>query len=92
MPRVLNRHRDAPTPGAVYIGRPSRWGNPFQIGRDGSREEVIQKFRVYLWGNPALLAAVRRELAGRDLLCSCKPKACHGDPLLVAANAPTPAC
>jgi len=27
----------------VYIGRPSKWGNPFVIGRDGSRADVIAK-------------------------------------------------
>ncbi|MDQ5843653.1 MAG: DUF4326 domain-containing protein [Thermoproteota archaeon] len=30
----------------VYIGRPSKWGNPFKIGKDGSREEVIQRCPV----------------------------------------------
>jgi hypothetical protein len=30
----------------VYIGRPSKWGNPFQIGRDGTRDEVIAKYRA----------------------------------------------
>jgi len=33
----------------VYIGRPSLLGNPFQIGRDGTREDVIAKYRVWLW-------------------------------------------
>jgi hypothetical protein len=36
----------APARGRVYIGRPSKWGNPFVIGRDGSREEVIEKYRA----------------------------------------------
>lgn len=38
--------RESAAPGRVYIGRPSKWGNPFVIGRDGSREEVIEKYRV----------------------------------------------
>jgi hypothetical protein len=32
----------------VYVGRPSKWGNPFVIGRDGSREEVIAKYRAWI--------------------------------------------
>lgn len=31
----------------VYIGRGSPFGNPFQIGRDGDRKQVIEKYRVY---------------------------------------------
>jgi len=32
----------------VYIGRPSKWGNPFVIGRDGSRADVIAKYRTWI--------------------------------------------
>ena len=49
MRRVLNASvvGKAPTPGRVYFGRPSEWGNPFDW-RDGSREDVIAKYRA--WG------------------------------------------
>jgi hypothetical protein len=68
----------------VYIGRPSKWGNPFEIGRDGTREEVIAKFAEQLGPNGR--ACARRELAGKVLGCWCAPKACHGDVLAEVAN------
>lgn len=71
----------------VYIGRPSKWGNPFKIGRDGSREEVIEKFRKYIADHPTLAQEAREELCGKNLVCYCAPLACHGDVLLEIANA-----
>jgi len=66
----------------IYIGRPSKWGNPFIIGSDGSLEEVIQKYEEWIKTQPALLAALP-ELKGKILGCWCKPKhACHGDVLV----------
>lgn len=73
----------------VYIGRPSRFGNPFVIGRDGTREEVIAKYRAWIMTQPDLLAALP-ELRGQDLLCWCAPKPCHGDVLLELANQELP--
>lgn len=69
----------------VYIGRPSKWGNPFIIGRDGTREEVIAKYEVWLKNNAELMAALP-ELKGKTLGCWCAPRACHGDVLLRLAN------
>lgn len=87
MPRVLNKYKDSPLPeNAVYIGRPSIWGNPFVIGKDGTREEVIEKYSKWLQSNPKMLDAVQRNLAGKDLVCFCAPHACHGDVLLHWAN------
>jgi len=86
MPKVLNKYKDAIPEGAVYIGRPSKWGNPFAIGIDGSREEVIVKYRIWLLAQPAMIAQVKRDLSGKDLVCFCAPKACHGDILLDVAN------
>lgn len=71
---------------AVYIGRPSRFGNPFQIGRDGTRDEVIAKYREYIMARPTLQEAARSELRGKELVCWCAPEACHGDVLLEIAN------
>jgi len=85
--KVLNKYEDGMPTGAVYIGRPSKWGNPFVINRDGTREEVIAKYRIWLLGQPAKVAAAKRELAGKDLVCFCAPKGCHGDVLLEVANA-----
>ncbi|MCF4130102.1 DUF4326 domain-containing protein [Methylobacterium sp. SyP6R] len=86
MCRVLNKRTDAHD-GAVYIGRGSKWGNLFVIGRDGTRAEVIAKYVVWLADQHHLLRALD-ELRGRDLLCWCAPLACHGDLLkyLAAAN------
>lgn len=87
MPKVLNKKRDLiPIGTAVYIGRPSPYGNPFVIGPDGSREEVVEKFQKYLVNTPELLGMVRLELRGKDLVCFCAPELCHGDVLLHYAN------
>ena len=69
----------------VYIGRPSKWGNPFEIGRDGDRETVIRKYRDWIQTQPQLLAALP-ELKGKVLGCWCAPKPCHGDVLSEMAN------
>lgn len=87
-PRVLNKNQTKITPeGAVYIGRPSKWGNPFVVGRDGSRDEVIEKYRDWLFTSRLdLREDARRELHGKDLVCWCAPLPCHGDILLEIAN------
>jgi len=64
----------------VYIGRPSRWGNPFRIGRDGTREEVVAKYREWAAHNHAVQERLH-ELKGMTLGCYCKPAECHGDVL-----------
>lgn len=86
MPEVLNRNRHGVPQDATYVGRPSRWGNPFKIGRDGDRDEVIAKYRSFLNRSPELKALAREELAGRDLVCWCAPEPCHADVLLEVAN------
>lgn len=87
MCRVLNALivGKAAAPGRVYIGRPSKWGNPFVTGRDGARDQVIAKYRAWLESQPALLDALD-ELRGQDLVCWCAPEACRGDVLLELAN------
>lgn len=69
----------------VYIGRPSKWGNPFEIGTDGDREAVIEKYREWIVQQPDLMAALP-ELRGNTLGCWCAPKACHGDVLAELAD------
>jgi hypothetical protein len=69
----------------VYIGRPTKWGNPFRIGRDGSRLEVIRKYRSWIMGNDDLLASLH-ELKDKRLGCFCSPKRCHGDILVELSN------
>lgn len=66
----------------VSIARPSRFGNPFKIGRDGTREEVISKYHLWFYARLAAEPDFRRAvelLAGRTLGCWCRPLACHGD-------------
>lgn len=65
----------------IYIGRPSKWGNPFSIGKDGSREEVIQKYRNWIVNQEHLMNDLS-ELKGKVLGCWCSPAACHGDVLV----------
>lgn len=65
----------------VYIGRPTKWGNPFVIGRDGTRAEVIEKFRAYAKSNKEIFADLD-ELYDKTLGCYCAPQPCHGDVLL----------
>ena len=86
MCKVLNRHASDSHADAVYIGRGSKWGNPFRIGIDGDRAAVIAKYECWLRNQHHLLRALD-ELRGCNLLCFCAPKACHGDLLLRLANA-----
>ncbi len=79
--RELVVHRNK-APFDVYIGRPSKWGNPFVIGRDGTRAEVIEKYRAYIQSKGYDFS----ELRGKVLGCWCKPLACHGDVLVELAN------
>lgn len=65
----------------VYIGRPSKWGNPFLIGRDGTREEVVAKYREWIVTQEDLLKDIG-ELHNKVLGCWCSPESCHGDVLL----------
>ena len=71
----------------VYIGRPGPWGNPFQIGKDGTRAEVIAKFREWFLSQPQMVERAKRELRGKVLGCWCSPQTCHGDVLSEMANA-----
>lgn len=73
----------------VFIGRPSIFGNPFVIGTDGTRREVIQKYKQYfdnrIRTDIQFQAEVER-LRGLKLGCYCKPKACHGDIIALHLN------
>jgi len=67
----------------VYIGRGSKWGNPFKIGPDGSRYQVIEKYRqwIQLPEQQHLIDSLD-ELTGQLLGCYCSPDDCHGDVLV----------
>ena len=90
MARIVNlkREPDAIANGAVPIDRRSPWGNPFVMGRDGTRAQVIARYRAHLWrrmraGEIAVEALAA--LNGRDLACHCAPLPCHGEVLARAA-------
>jgi len=96
---VVNK-RDVGERYDVYIGRPSKWGNPFshyisrpQAGSSSrgvtlvaSRKEAIEAYKAYLKTRPDLLRAIKKELGGRILACWCSPLPCHGDILAAIAN------
>jgi Domain of unknown function (DUF4326) len=101
----LRGRKDRRVPeGAVYVGDAthrggwrlpkSRWANPFKSDRpdkrrDGSRDEVIDKYRAWLIQQPDLMAALP-ELEGLDLACWCYPERCHAEVLLELASPKPP--
>ena len=76
---------------AVYVGRPTRWGNPYPVEEFG-RAEAIRKFRLLFERheqglNTEFPIPSVEELRGKDLACWCPlDKACHADVLLEVAN------
>lgn len=88
MAAVLNKYSAAKEQiaGAANCMRGSRYGNPFKIGamwrgQPMTRDDVCDRFEAEVL--PSLDVS---ELRGRDLLCCCKPRRCHCDPILVKAN------
>jgi hypothetical protein len=83
---IVNR-RD--TDLGVYVGRPSVFGNPFEIGRDGTRSEVIEKYEDYFVNKlgissatfyPAFMQLVEIARNGDLMLaCWCYPQRCHAE-------------
>lgn len=81
MPSVFNKRYGAPV-GSVYVGRPTKWGNPFVIGEHGDRHDVVRLYAEWLPSSGLNVS----ELRGKDLVCWCAPEACHADVLLREAN------
>lgn len=85
---------DRPAPGEyVYIGRnvgDGYFGNPYIVGRDGDRHEVLMKYKQYflrrVLTDPEFYHRVQA-LKGRVLVCHCKPRDCHGDIIASYLNA-----
>jgi hypothetical protein len=67
------------------VDRRTVWGNPFVIGPDGDRDEVVAKHRAWLLRQDDLLARIV-ELEGQRLGCWCAPLPCHADLLAELAN------
>lgn len=69
----------------IYVGRPSRWGNPWKVQSNCSREEAIRRYEASL--TPEFIETTRRELRGKNLACWCPLDGpCHADVLLRIAN------
>ena len=77
-------------PETVYVGRPTRWGNPYQTSAM-TRCQAVRFFRVR-WERLAKTKSGRDDLEllrGKNLACWCRRSdACHADVLLELANTP----
>ena len=90
MPRIVNLKHEpgAVARGAVRIDRRTRWGNPYRIGPDGTRDEVIARYRAHLWRRIRSGEIALADLAAIDgcvYACWRHPRPCHGTVLARAA-------
>lgn len=71
----------------VYVGRPTKWGNPFPVKSCG-RDEALRRYEGGLRSCPDMVAMAKSELAGKILACWCAPKGGVGidDPLICHAQ------
>lgn len=84
MTKVININHTAATD-YVPIGRGTLWGNPYKIGKHGTREEVIRRYRIDIVKRLLIEEGLVDELMkldGKTLGCYCKPESCHGDVLV----------
>lgn len=75
---VVNIHRSAEYD--IYAGRPSLLGNPFVLGRDGTRDEVVAKYEEQAWNRMQVDEKFRKAILaceGKRVACFCYPKNCH---------------
>ena len=86
MAELYNKRNKRWPEDAVYVGRPTIWGNPFLEGLDGTREEVCVKYEEYINRSPYLTKIIKERLKGKNLVCWCVPLRCHGETLLKIAN------
>lgn len=73
---------------AVYVGRPTAYGNPFVLRHEKDRDKILIQYATWLMDDKQrwLRDHMRRNLRGRHLVCWCSPKACHADIVLIVAN------
>lgn len=82
---------------AVYIGRynaehnlkRSPFANPHKLSPDEERGATIQKYKEWLWDELLSQRITKKQLLdldGKNLVCYCKPKACHGDVIVAAVK------
>lgn len=93
MPRRIQRRRTKGwrmPAGAVYVGRGTKWGNPYRVEAGADPRAVIRAYRALL-ARETIRAEIRRALAGKDLACWCPlDRPCHADVLLAIANEAAP--
>ena len=71
----------------ICVTRPSRWGNPYRVGQDGTAHECVDRFWECFVQDVAYRADVKTALVGKNLACYCSLTApCHADVLLQWAN------
>lgn len=70
----------------VNIMRPGPWGNPYVIGVDGDRDEVLRKYSSSVLSEAGFREQVESALRGKTLVCCCAPEPCHGIYLARVAN------
>lgn len=87
-PRLLNKRTDRIGPDAVYIGRPSRYGNPFIMKQEKDRDRACDFFEEWIMKDEQkyLRDEIKQKLKGKDLFCFCSPKRCHGETVMRIAN------
>lgn len=86
MKRIQYKRAKPLPPDAIYVGRPSRWGNPYQVKKYG-RDEALRLYNIHLTAKIQNEPDFLTPLAGRDLACWCKlDEACHADILMRLCN------
>lgn len=77
-------------PNTVYVGRPTKWGNPWKPGKDGSAAHCVAEYRLFTERPARRLSGWfegLHELRGKNLACWCALDApCHADVLLELSN------
>lgn len=97
MPTVVNRHHFGTKKGRpplpephLYVGRGSPLGNPYALQDfTGDRAIVLEMYKRWLWdrikgGDAAVLGAMRKIRPETHLVCSCAPRTCHADVIILA--------
>lgn len=93
VPKVINKRDPLYIPYGdrdIYVGRPSRWGNPHRVGYCGVCRDIhdsrsaVAAFQRDL--TPAMIRNIKKHLRGKNLVCWCAPGPCHADVLLEIAN------
>ncbi len=84
---VWNKNYQGIPEDAIYVGRPSKWGNPFKFPSSfcQTRQDSIDAYRLHVTVGEGR-ALPFKELQGKDLVCWCAPRPCHADVLMELAN------